>query len=146
MKNIFYEGQVLWAQIDANNHLRHSAYADFGAQARTNLLNQAGLTVKEFTEMMVGPILFKETLTYHKEVRMHEDVSVSVELTKYNTQNSRFSFRQIVYKGDGIKCATIEVDGAWLDLRKRKLTAIPEKWESFIDALPKSEDFIEVEE
>jgi hypothetical protein len=29
MENIFYSGQVLWAQIDANRHLRHSAYADF---------------------------------------------------------------------------------------------------------------------
>jgi|SRR5690554_2090053 len=146
MKHIYYEGQVLWSQIDANRHLRHSAYADFGAQARTNLMDESGLTIEEFTKKLIGPILFKEVLIYHREVLMHETVKVSVELTKYNHTNSRFSFRHVIYKGDGIKCATVEVDGAWMDLTKRKLTKVPNDWESIIDAMPKSEDYEEITE
>jgi len=49
-ENIFYEGQVLWSQIDANVHLRHSAYADFCAQARSNMLNKLGLSLEEFNK------------------------------------------------------------------------------------------------
>lgn len=146
MEHIFYEGQVLWSQIDANRHLRHSAYADIGAQARTNLMNEAGLTIDEFTKKLIGPILFKEVLVYNREVMMHESVKVSVELTKYNLTNSRFSFRHIIYKGDGIKCATVEVDGAWMDLSKRKLTKVPKDWEFIIHAMPKSEDYEEITE
>lgn len=144
MENIFYEGQVLWSQIDANRHLRHSAYADFCAQARSNLLNQAGLSLDKFSTYQIGPILFKETSSYFKEVKMDEYVKVSVEITKYNKENSRFSFRHTIYKGEGTKCATVEVDGAWLDLVQRKLTAIPEEWKSIIEGLPKSSDYVEV--
>lgn len=146
MENIFYEGQVLWAQIDANRHLRHSAYADFCAQARSNLLNQAGLSLDKFSTYQIGPILFKETSTYFKEVKMDEIVKVSVEITKYNKVNSRFSFRHTIYKGEGTKCATVEVDGAWMDLVKRKLTAVPEEWNAIIEGLPKAPDYVEVGE
>ncbi len=139
-----YQGQVLWAQIDANRHLRHSAYADFCAQARSNLLNQVGLSLEKFSTHEIGPILFKETTTYFKEVKMDEFVKVSVELTKYNTTNSRFSFRHVIYKGEGLKCATIEVDGAWMDLSKRKLTAVPADWKPILEALPKSKDYVEI--
>ena len=34
--NVFYEGQVLWSQLDANQHMRHSAYADFGDTSAVN--------------------------------------------------------------------------------------------------------------
>lgn len=146
MKNIFYEGQVLWAQIDANRHLRHSAYADFCAQARSNLLNKSGLSLEKFSTHQIGPILFKETSTYFKEVKMDEFVFVSVEVTKYNKVNSRFSFRHTIYKGEGKKCATVEVDGAWMDLVQRKLTAVPDDWKSIIENLPKAEDYVEIGE
>ncbi|NOR86119.1 MAG: thioesterase, partial [Bacteroidales bacterium] len=43
MKNIFYKATVMWAQIDANQHMRHSAYADYAAQARMGLLDSLGL-------------------------------------------------------------------------------------------------------
>ena len=42
MEHVFYEGKVMWSQIDANMHLRHSAYADFAAQARLEILEKLG--------------------------------------------------------------------------------------------------------
>lgn len=143
MENIFYSGQVLWAQIDANRHLRHSAYADFCAQARSNLFNHKGLSLEAFSKYQLGPILFKETTSYFKEIKMDEVVKVSVELTKYNVSKSRFSFRHVIYKEDGLKCATIDVDGAWMDLEKRKLAVIPEEWKLIFDDIPRSKDYVE---
>ncbi|MNT93610.1 hypothetical protein D3C72_2351240 [compost metagenome] len=58
--------------------------------------------------------------------------------------NSRFSFRHLVFKADGTKSATVIVDGAWLDLEKRKLTPIPDEWSHFIAKIPKSEDYEEI--
>lgn len=144
MENIFYEGQVIWAHIDANRHLRHSAYADYCAQARSNLLNKLGLSLDKFAKEQIGPILFREELTYLREVRLDEYIHVTVELTKYNPENSRFSFRHEVYRSDGTKCAIVNVDGAWLDLVKRKLTAIPDDWKAIMDRVPRSGDYEEV--
>jgi acyl-CoA thioester hydrolase len=140
----FYKGQVLWSQIDANRHLRHSAYADFCAQARSNMLQALGLSLDTFAKQKIGPILFREELIYHREVRLDEIIHVDVELTKLNLSNARFSFRHSVYKEDGTLSATVNVDGAWLDLANRKLTNIPQEWYKVLDSIPKSEDYTEV--
>ncbi|MCT1530295.1 acyl-CoA thioesterase [Sphingobacterium daejeonense] len=144
-ENIFYEGQVLWSQIDANVHLRHSAYADFCAQARSNMLNQLGLSLQEFNKNKIGPILFREELNYLREIGLDEKIKVSVEITKYNTQNSRFSFRHVIYKENGVKAAIVVVDGAWMNIIERKLTSIPDDWKEIIYKIPKSEDYTEID-
>ncbi|WP_312697470.1 MULTISPECIES: acyl-CoA thioesterase [Sphingobacterium] len=144
-ENIFYEGQVLWSQIDANVHLRHSAYADFCAQARSNMLNKLGLSLEEFNKRKIGPILFREELNYLREIGLDERVKVSVVITKFNTVNSRFSFRHEIFKENGVKAAVVLVDGAWMNIRERKLTNIPEEWMEIIGKIPKSEDYTEID-
>jgi len=144
--NIFYEGQVLWSQIDANVHLRHSAYADFCAQARSNMLNQMGLSLDEFNKRKIGPVLFREELTYFREIGLDERIKVSVEITKYNTKNTRFSFKHEIFKENGIRAALVVVDGAWMNIIERKLTMIPEEWKEILQKIPKSTDYVEVNE
>jgi len=144
MEHVFYEGQIIWAQIDANRHLRHSAYADLCAQARSNMLEKMGLSLDKIAEMNIGPVLFREELVYLREARLNDLIKVTVVMTRYNTANSRFSFRHEVYRADGTKCAVVTVDGAWMDIEKRKLTVLPAEWQSIVSHLPKSEDFQEV--
>src|SRR5690606_9469486 len=144
LENIFVKGQVLWAQIDGNMHLRHSAYADFCAQARSNMLNTMGLSLDEFNKRKIGPILFREELNYLREIRLDEFISVSTVITKYNTLNSRFSFRHEIFKENEIRAAVIEVDEAWLNIQERKLTSIPADWNELIKKIPKSADYIEI--
>ena len=67
-------------------------------------------------------------------------------MNKYNTSNSRFSFRHIIFKENGVKAAEVNVDGAWLDLKTRKLVTVPADWQSFLDRIPTSEDYVEVGE
>ncbi|SKB40001.1 acyl-CoA thioester hydrolase [Parapedobacter luteus] len=143
-KNVFYEGQVIWAQIDANRHLRHSAYADFCAQARSNMLEKIGLSLSRIAEDGIGPVLFREELVYLREIHLNDAVAVTVEMTKYNAANSRFSFRHEIYRSDGTKCAVVTVDGAWMDLFKRKLTVLPSEWQALVVQLPKSDDYQDV--
>lgn len=144
MENVFYEGQIIWAQIDANRHLRHSAYADLCAQARSNMLRDMGLSLDKIAESNIGPVLFREELVYLRELHLNDVVRVTVVMTKYNTVNSRFSFRHEVHRSDGTKCAVVTVDGAWMDIGKRKLTVLPSEWQGIVEQLPKSEDYQEI--
>lgn len=141
--NIFFEGPVLWSQIDANMHLRHSAYADFAAQARLSLLEQVGLTAVQFMQQQLGPILFREELFYHREIGPNDKVRVSCEMTRCRPDGSRWSIKHEIFRGDGTKSATILVDGAWIDTRKRKLTGLPPELMEKFKAIPRSEDFVE---
>ncbi|WP_177765774.1 acyl-CoA thioesterase [Flavobacterium sp. I3-2] len=141
MEHIYYKGQVLWSQIDANGHLRHSAYSDLCTQARSNMMKQVGFSMQEFSKHKIGPILFKEETIYFKEVRMDEEVYVKVLMTKFNSENHRFSITHELYNSKDVKCAVVNVDGAWMDLVTRKLTLIPNELISLIEFIPKSEDF-----
>ena len=141
MENIYYKGQVLWSQIDANGHLRHSAYSDLCTQARSNMMKQVGFSMQEFAKHKIGPILFKEETIYFKEVRMDEEVYVKVLMTKFNDENHRFSITHELYNSKDVKCAVVNVDGAWMNLVERKLTSIPNELVGLIEFIPKSEKF-----
>jgi len=140
--SIVYEGQVIWAQVDANMHLRHSAYADFAAQARIAMLDTLGLDFATFQKLRVGPILFREELKYLREVGINDSIKIHTFLTKARKDGSRWSFRHEVYRGDGTKAAIILVDGAWIDVVKRKLGALPPELSQLFLNLPKADDFV----
>ncbi|RNI28991.1 acyl-CoA thioesterase [Rufibacter latericius] len=139
--SIVYEGHVIWAQVDANMHLRHSAYADFAAQARISMLDSLGLNFKVFQHLKLGPILFREELQYLREVGINDTIKIESVLTKSRPDGSRWSIRHELYRGDGVKAAIINVEGAWIDLAKRKLAALPEDLAQKFMSLPQAEDF-----
>jgi acyl-CoA thioester hydrolase len=143
IKNVFYEGKVLWAMVDANMHLRHSAYADFAAQARLEILQTLGFNPKMLSDSKLGPILFREELIYMREVAPGDTIKVTCELTKVRRDGSRWSFTQNLYRSDGILAAVINVDGAWIDVEKRRLTALPHEWAAKFMEIPKHENFQE---
>ncbi len=143
MENIFYEAHVMWSQIDANHHMRHSAYADFAAQARMALLDKMGLDPHIFLKNNRGGILFKEELTYLKEIYMNEHISISCELLKCKKDGSKWSIKHQIFNSKKQLAAIVIVDGAWIDLKKRKVASLPESILSQFLDIPKSEDFVE---
>jgi acyl-CoA thioester hydrolase len=143
METVFYQGQVLWSQIDANQHLRHSAYADFGAQARLCMLEQAGMTTQTLLQLKIGPILFREDLLYHREVRMDEHIRVTCELLRSRPDGSRWTIRHGIYRSDDVKAATITAEGAWIDMQKRRITALPEQLGRLFRQVPRAADYTE---
>ncbi|CAN5385378.1 hypothetical protein BH09BAC6_BH09BAC6_25000 [soil metagenome] len=141
--NVYYEGQVLWAQIDANQHMRHTAYADFAAQARLTMLESLGLKPSVLYGYKIGPVLFREELIYLREVGINETVKVTCEITRSLPDGSRWSIRHDLYRGDGVKAAVIIADGAWIDMEKRKLAVLPKELSQMFMKAPLSRDYEE---
>jgi acyl-CoA thioester hydrolase len=114
-----------WADFDPNNHMRHSAYNDYAAEARVRMFNEYGLSLIEFNKLNVGPVLFREETNFRKEIRLSEDISVEVFLKGMSENGERFKFFHKIFKQDGRLAAEVEIYGAWLDLKERKLTDPP---------------------
>ncbi|WP_347158853.1 acyl-CoA thioesterase [Pontibacter chitinilyticus] len=142
--NYTYEAKVMWAHLDANMHMRHSAYADFAAQARIAALDELGLDFNAFQEEHIGPILFREETLYLREVGINDTLKITSELIKSRPDGSRWSIRHLVFRNDGVKAAIINVDGAWLDTKKRKLAPLPAKLAEAFTNMPKSLDYEEM--
>lgn len=133
--------QIRWADIDANRHLRHSVYFDYGATMRMMFLSEHGLTTDKLEEFKIGPILFREEAIFKREVRLEDKISVDAEIVKMTKDCSRWSLRHNFIKPDGTISALLNIDGAWIDMEKRKL-AIPNEFiQSIFEGFPKSSDF-----
>jgi acyl-CoA thioester hydrolase len=119
------EYTVRWAELDPNGHMRHSAYADFAADQRVQWLATIGYDIRRFAELRLGPILFREETKFLKELHGGERIRVEGRVTAAAPDGSRWTILHTIYKADGRAAATVEVDGAWLDLDRRKLTVPP---------------------
>lgn len=133
--------QIRWSDVDQNRHLRHSVYYDYGAMMRMNVLYSNGLTTSKLEELKIGPILFREEAIFKREIKLEDQVSISVELLKATEDYSRWSLRHHFIKSDGTLAAILNLDGAWLDLEKRKL-ALPAPFVQHVfEKFPRSIEF-----
>lgn len=133
--------QIRWADIDANRHMRHSIYYDYGAMARMMILSERGLTTAKLEELKIGPILFREEATFRREVLLEDSIRIDVQLTKATPDFSRWSLQHQIIKADGTVAAIIQVDGAWIDTAKRKLAVPDEFLRQIMESFPRPEDF-----
>jgi len=133
--------QIRWSDIDQNRHLRHSAYYDYGATARTIFLNQHGLTSEKMEALKVGPVLFREEAVFKREIRLEDRITLDLEVLRATPDFSRWSLRHHFFKADGTVAAILQIDGAWMDLERRKLTVPPEFIQTIFRAIPQPPEF-----
>ncbi len=133
--------QVRWSDLDPNFHLRHSVYYDWGAFCRVEFLNEYGLTADVMMKLQFGPILFREECIFRKEIRSGDEVKISLVVTKSRKDYSRWSIEHRITKNGDTLCAVLAVDGAWMNVRERKLMSPPEKVVEVFDQMPKGEGF-----
>ena len=130
-----------WADFDPNNHMRHSAYNDYAAEARVRMFNAYGLSLTEFNKLNIGPVLFQESSSFRKEIRLSEDITVEVFLKGMSEKGERFKLFHKIYKEDGRLAAEVEIYGAWLDLKGRKLTQPPDIVLKTLNDIERTMDF-----
>ena len=130
-----------WADIDANFHLRHSVFYDVCAQQRMEALTAQGITLAAMKEHHFGPVLFREECTFRREIKLEDEVYIDLQLLYLSRDHSRFSFEHVFSKADGTYCATLVIEGAWMDTRLRKLCAPPAFASEGLDHIPRSAEF-----
>jgi acyl-CoA thioester hydrolase len=133
--------QLRWSDIDANRHLRHSAYYDFGAAIRVKFLSDRGISSEKLEELKIGPVLFREEAVFKREIKFEDQITIDMQLTRCTPDYGRWSIRHNIVKADGTLAAIINIDAAWIDLAKRKLTLLPEFILHSFETFPKSADF-----
>ena len=129
MSDALYEKtiEIRWADCDANQHMRHSAYSDLCAHTRIGFLSAIGMTPQWFKQQGIGPVLFKEQTEYFREVFMGEEVKVTVEIGEPTGSKKSVCIVNKVYKPNGELAAQHQVVVGWMDVKARKVVELPEK-------------------
>jgi acyl-CoA thioester hydrolase len=123
--------------------MRHSAYYDFGAQHRIEILETLGLTINVLKTDNFGPILFREECVFRKEIGLSDTIFIHTKISKMRPDASRWSIVHEFKNEDDKLCATITVDGAWMDTKLRKIAnPTPAIAMEAMNSIPRTEDFM----
>ena len=135
------EFEIRWSDLDANRHLANSAYINYMSHTRMTVLTQNGLGHKELVDHNIGPVVFYEHIYYFKEVLPGKPIRVSGALKGLSEDGMFFQFEHNFYDFNGKNLARCKMMGSWIDLKTRKLTALPEDLLQNFKNLDKTEDF-----
>lgn len=133
--------QVRWSDLDPNFHLRHSVYYDWAALCRIEFLIRHGLTPAVMQRLQFGPIIFREESIFRKEIKYGDAISIDLQLVKGRRDFSRWTIAHGIKKADGTLCATVTIDGAWLNVVERKLFMPPDEVAAVFRQMPMGENF-----
>lgn len=135
------EYELRWNDIDANMHLANSSYLMLFSQTRMAFLESLGLNMKALLMKGIGPVVFRESIHYFKEVRPGHPVHVSLEVKGLAEDGRFFEFEHNLYNHKGQNCARSPIFGAWIDQKTRKTTGLPSEWLDLLDEHKVSEGF-----
>ena len=135
------EFEIRWSDVDANGHLANSAYTNFMSHARMAFFNEQGFSMPEIRKFNVGPVVFYEHMYYFKESFLGALITVTIEVSGLSEDGMLFKFEHNFYNEKGENLAYCEMQGAWIDLKVRKLTQLPEELLSLAQKFPKTQSF-----
>jgi acyl-CoA thioester hydrolase len=131
---------VRWADLDPNGHVRHSVYYDWGATARVSYLDRQGVGPAWMATNAIGPVLFREEARFLRELRLGDPLEIDLWLAAASADGRKWKFRHRILRGTDV-AAIIEVEGAWLDLRMRKIVTPPAEVVHALADVSRTEDF-----
>lgn len=135
------EIDIRWSDMDANRHLANKTYIEYAAHARMGFLSSQGITPLVLAKYNFGPIAFSESIYFFKEVFVGKPIKVSLELSAASRDWMFFEFTQNFYDYKGKNFAHYQMMGSWIDLKTRKLTALPEELKPLAEKIERSSNF-----
>lgn len=133
-----------WADMDPNGHMRHSAYNDYAAHVRVSLFAHHGVSMQDLNQMRVGPVLFREETRFLKEFHLDDEFTVNCKIAAARPNGKIWMIRHEFFNHAGETAAIITVEGAWIDLDKRRVVSPPDVLKNIMNDLPKTDDFKEL--
>lgn len=137
--------EVRWGDLDANGHVRNTAYSEFATQARLRFLDTRGFPPERFNRMGIGPIYFREETVYRRELRLGDVVTVEVRSDGLAPDVSRWRVSHRLLRPGGEVAGFVTVEGAWMDLTARQLALPPDDLADALRGLPPGDGFEELD-
>ena len=132
---------VGWEHLDANAHMRNTAYLDLAVDLRMMFFKDSGFELQEFERQRIGPVVRRDEIEYLREFRLLDEVVVTLALAGMSEDGSHFRLRNEFFRRDGKLAARVSTAGGWLDLAARRLTVPPAALRQAFEKLARTDDF-----
>ena len=132
---------VRWSDMDANRHMKNTAFSEYAADTRFQMLMSRGFDQARFEELRFGPVIFREEVRYRREVLAGQTITVNVLAAGLAPDASQWRIRQEITGPEGREAAVIVTGGAWIHLDTRKLVAPPGDLMRIMQELPRADAY-----
>jgi acyl-CoA thioester hydrolase len=109
-------------ETDANGHVNHAVYHQYGEHGRTETLRAAGVGIAPLAAVGLGPVILETTVRFLAELRVGEEVRVVTQV-RFGAGKS-FRMDAEIRRGD-VVAATLSGTMGLLDHASRRLVADP---------------------
>jgi acyl-CoA thioester hydrolase len=137
---------VRWTDIDANRHVRTSAYIDAAAEMRYRFFTEHDLPPEAFNELGVGPVYTSLNANFFREVRLGESLTITYQLSGLSPSGMRWKVQHNFLKNNGKKAVSLSLEGTILNLVSRKPSIPTPEIMRVYQLVPRSQDFEELSE
>ena len=109
-------------ECDANGHVNHAVYHQYGEHGRTETFRHLGLDITDLTAAGIGPVILETTVRFLAELRAGDQVDILLDLRFGQGKTFRMDIE--LRRGD-VVAATITGTMGLLDHGTRRLVADP---------------------
>ena len=141
MSTYFKTYRIRFSDIDANRHVNNAAYIDAVGELRYEFFAENGFPPERFEQLGIGPVYTKINIQFLREVLLGETVTVNFTLTGLSPQGMFWKVHHDIFKSNGKKAVSIDMEGTILDLTTRKPVPSNEDLMRVFQLIPRSEDF-----
>jgi acyl-CoA thioester hydrolase len=133
--------EVRWTDIDANRHVRYSAYIDAAAEQRYRFFTEHNLPPEAFDNLGVGPVYTSLSANFFREVRLGETLTILYLITGLSPQGIRWKVQHDFLKANGKKAVSVSLEGTILNLTTRQPASPTPEIMAVFQQVPRSADF-----
>jgi acyl-CoA thioester hydrolase len=130
-----------WRDLDANGHMKNTAYLDKAGDLRIMYFMEQGLSLRDFGQLRISLIALRDEIDYYRELRLLEPTRITLILAGMSEDASLFRVRNEFFREDGILASRVTSSLAWFDLSARKLICPPENVAKAVRALARTVNF-----
>jgi acyl-CoA thioester hydrolase len=135
---------VRWSDVDANGHMRNTAYSELCSDTRVAMLAAGGFGWDRFESLGLGPVLLRESIVYRREAGLGEEVHVDVKAAGLSPEGARWKLRHRLVNSSGERMARVTVLCGWIDFATRRLVIPPSELADVLRRLGRSASFREL--
>jgi len=133
--------EVRWTDIDANRHVRYSAYIDAAAELRYRFFTVHNLPPEAFDKLGAGPVYTSLTANFFREVFLGETLTITYLLTGLSPQGIRWKVQHDFLKANGKRAVMVALEGTILNLTTRQPTIPTPEIMAVFQQVPRSLEF-----
>jgi len=132
---------IRFSDIDANRHVNHAVYINACGDMRYEFFAEHGFPPERFEQLGIGPVYTKLTSQFLREVLLGETITVTFLLTGLSPSGVLWNVHHDVFKSNGKKAVSIDMEGTILDLASRKPVAPDPELLQVFQRIPRGDDF-----